>query len=238
MKNYELSLTLALAVVLPSLARGDSIYVNTTSSAGWAVTGGGAVDATPFVVSNWGNYHEQSVIALTSTGNDVGMFVSGGSLANFNGFWTATYSFTLPSDATAVQFSYSEFFGDDRGVMRLNGAIVGSAGLPTSPGDYSGVMVFTDGGLPQPYTFNGPYGYVSGTVTSGFNIGGTNTLQFIINNTGIGIDGTMHGDLAWNDGTGLGIKGTISYAIVPEPSVLAVLGLAGLFVLRASRARR
>ena len=125
--------------------------------------------------------------------------MTGGSLANFDGFWKATYTFFLPADAVNVQFNFSKFFGDDRAVMILNSNLVSSTGIP-SGGNYNGSMVFADGNPVQPYTFKSPYGYVSGTVGTGFVPGGINRIVILVNNTGTGVLGTMNGNLAWNDG--------------------------------------
>ena len=129
MKNLVLG-TLTLALVLPFHGRGDTISFDTSDSTGWTVTGGGAVNATPFVVEGFGN-SSGPVISLTSDGANGGTFVTGGSLANFDGFWKATYTFFLPADAVNVQFNFSKFFGDDRAVMLLNGNLVSSTGIPS-----------------------------------------------------------------------------------------------------------
>jgi hypothetical protein len=162
---------------------------------------------------------------VTSTGNDSGVFVQGGSVANFDGYWTVRYSFSLPANASNVRLSYTHFSVDDRGVLKLNGNIIDSVGLPVN-GQYTGSMVFTDGGASQPYTFNG--GPVKdGAVTTGFVVGGVNTIEAIINNTGQGVVGPLT-HLAWNDGAGFGLYATVTY--IPEPSctALAVLGFGGL----------
>jgi hypothetical protein len=103
------------------------------------------------------------------------------------------------------------------------------------PGE--GSMVLTDGGPLVPYTFNGPGGSVSGTVTSGFNIGGVNTLEAIINNTGDTIYGPCSNMLFVGDWTQLGLTGTITYDLVPGPSV-ATLSIAGAALLGVRRGVR
>jgi hypothetical protein len=211
---------LTIGITLTHFANAANIYVfDTSTPLIWQATAGGAVDATPFVVSGFGNANGQNVISITSSGGDSGTFLPGGSLANFDGFWTAKYTFTLPANAFNVQLNFINFFVDDRGVLRLNGNIISSAAV----GSVVGSMVLTDGGASQPYTFAGTSGNVSGSVSSGF-VTGLNTLDIIINNTGAGPVGPLKPNLI-NDGTAFGISGTVSYA-VPEPSSTSLLLLA------------
>jgi hypothetical protein len=218
------------------LAQGVSIYFDTTSSGGWAATAGGAFNATPYVVAN--GFGGRSV-TITSSANNSGTFLPGGSLANFSGYWSVMYSFTLPANAANVQMSYSNFSIDDRGVLLLNGNIVDSVGLPVN-NQYDGSLVLTDGGVSQPFTYNGGPSK-SGSVSSGFISGGVNTIQGIINNTGNGVLGQLN-SLAFNNGTGFALYATVSYTLVPEPSAAAVtfLGfccLAGFGVFQTRRMR-
>ena len=152
------------------------------------------------------------VISLTSDGGGLGDFVQGGSLANFDGYWTATYTFYVPANAINPVLEFTNFFADDRAVLKLNGTIISSTGAVPPGGSLDGFMVLTDGGPAQPYTFAGPFGSVSGKATSGF-VTGINTLTVVLNNTGTGVAGTMNGNLAWNDGTGMGLSGTVSYVV-------------------------
>src|SRR5579859_6116291 len=69
----------------------DTISVDTLTAA-WTVSGGGATNATPFI--------NGSGISVTSNTFQTGTFVSGGSAANFDGFWTARLTFSLPGNAT------------------------------------------------------------------------------------------------------------------------------------------
>ena len=220
---------LTVGLALPRYASALTVFsFDSSSAAGWTVTGGGAVNATPYVVTIFGNY--SPVLSVATTGNAAGTFLPGGSAANFDGFWIADYTFSLPANAVNVQFDYTKFFADGRGVLKLNGTIINSAGFPGVGGSLDGFMIFTAGGQPQPYTFNGPFGNVSGSATSGFNIGGVNTIEVIMNNTAVSVASPMVG-LPDLDGTGLGIVGTISYA-VPEPSfaTLALAALGGAFL--------
>ncbi len=221
------TLLIVSGMLAPLFADAAVFSINTASAAGWTATAGGAVGATPFVVNGFGNANGQPVLSITSSGNSAGSFLPGGSLANFDGFWTAKINFTLPADAFNVQFSFINFFADDRAVLRLNGNIISSTGAVAPGGSLNGFMVFTDGGPAQPYTFVGPFGTVSGNVTSGF-VPGLNTLDLILNNTGVGLGGGIVPGLAPNDGTGFGINGTLTYS-VPEPSLAGLIFTGVLF---------
>jgi hypothetical protein len=198
-----------------------SISFDTLTPSYWSVTAGG-VTATPYEVSDY--------IVLTSTAYRTGTFLQGGNIANFDGFWVADFTFSLPANAQNVTLNYGNFYTDDRAVLTLNGNAFAATGLG-SPG--AGSMMLTDGGPLQAYTFGGPDGSVSGTVTSGFNVGGVNTIRAIINNTDNGISGSCRTFGSDIDSTQLGLSGMITYSVVPEPSsaILAVVGLA-LFALR------
>jgi hypothetical protein len=217
-------------------ASANTINFGTGTASDWQVTGAGAVNATPYVVFN--SDYNGNLISLTSNEGYDGTFLPGGSLANFDGFWTATFTFSLPSNASNVLLNFANYANDDRGVLELNGNIISSSGI--SQGGFTGSMVFTDGGPLVPYTFNtpnNPNGSVSGTANSGFNIGGVNTLTAIINNTSTGVFGPL-ATLGPGDGTAMGLMGSISYT-VPEPSSAAViligLGSASMFRRRLIR---
>jgi hypothetical protein len=182
------------------------INFSTTNIFGWLATAGGAVDAVP--------YHDASSITITSNAFSNGTFLQGGSLANFDGFWSAKYEFTLPYGATNVVLIYSNLLSDDRVVFELNGTAIGATGGQTTSGLTSGNMVFTEGGSSESYFFSGPNGTVSNTVTGGFIVPGTNVLLAIVNNTGNGVGGTMK-TITASDGTTFGVKGVIQYSIVP-----------------------
>jgi hypothetical protein len=181
---------------------------STDNPANWTVTGGGAVNAPALGHSD--NWPAQSppfsgnVISITSNGNSTGTFASGGSMANFDGFWTATYKFSLPADASNVSLTFSNLFADDRVVLELNGKPIAATGLYV-PG--KGSMVLSAGASAVPYSFNSYPLY--GTVTSGFNAGGQNTLTAIINNTGTGMAGNLK-PIDSGDRSDFAVQGTIS----------------------------
>ncbi len=229
---------ISLAVMAATYANCTTISFDTATPSEWKVTAGGAVNVTPYSVAyNAGPGATGNAITVTSDSGPFGTFLPGGSLANFDGYWTAVYTFSLPANASNVQLNFANLFADGRAVMMLNGTIFSSAGYPTPGGTFNGFMVFTDGSAPVPYAFNGPFGNVSGTVNTGFNIGGLNTIEAIVNNTPDSVAGAMVG-LSPFDGTGLGITGAITYSIVPEPSISslgffgALIVYCGLFVRR------
>jgi hypothetical protein len=199
------------------------VQFDTDTASEWTVSGGGAQGVTPFVIENYPEGNPSSYydfLSVTSTGDSTGTFLQGGSLADFSGFWVVDYTFTLPSTATNISLDYGDFFADDRAVLALNGQVVDSTGIISIEGA-PGSMVFTDGGDLQPYSFNGPFS--SGTLDSGFNVGGSNTLEVIVNNTGTGTYGPDK-DISPGDTTLLGLSGTISYSEVPEPNSIVLLG--------------
>jgi hypothetical protein len=224
--NYH-SIAIACTLIIPNLAQATIFTFDTGTASDWNVTAGGAVNVQPYVIPINNSFYVGNLISVTSTANGNGTFLPGGSLANFDGYWTAAYNFSLPANAATIVLNYSNFFADDRAVLVLNGNIIDSTGIPIN-GSSIGSMVLTDGSAAIPYTFDSPNGLVSGTIASGFNAGGLNTIEIIINNTGTGVPGTMEGNLTPFDGTDAGIIGNVSFTVVPEPSIGA-FGLMALF---------
>jgi len=76
-------------------------------------------------------------------------------------------------------------------------------------------MVLTDGGPLVAYAFDGPSGTVSGTITSGFNLGALNTLEGIVNNTHTGVSGPVQPIYSGisTDGTHFGMDGFVSHGL-------------------------
>ena len=215
-----------------NFVKAQSITFDTTTTTGWTATGGGAQNVAPYVVLFTDSNGPSHYLSVTNTGGSSGTFLPGGSEASFTGFWTATYTFTLPQTATNVSLNYGNFWADDRGVLYLNGNILNATGIYA--GGAGGSMVFTDGGTPQSYSgFSSPNGQVGGTASSGFNIGGVNTIEVIMNNTGDGI----YGSDASGSNTFLRISGTVSYSTIPEPStwVMLTMGGAGLLIFAMRR---
>ena len=225
-KSYcapRLNLALQFCTVILLLALAQSASANTidfsSSSGGWTVSGAGATNATPFILGGGG-------LSFTDNGRRTGNFVPGASLVNFDGYWTATFSFFLPANAPDLLGTLLSLSADDRVVLYLNGSIIadGGLGIPQS-GSIAGMMELTDGGGDQPFTFDSSDS--SGSGTGGFILGGTNTLFAVINNTGSGVTGTTRTFTADGDGATFHIQGSITYA--PEPASWALL-LAGPLV--------
>jgi hypothetical protein len=170
----------------------------------WLVSGAGASNAVPLLTGDH--------LSITSNENETGAFIAGGSLANFDGFWVATETFFLPLDATAVSLSFAHFSSDDRALLELNGVVIGNSGNG-APGE--GSFNFTDGGALQAFDFTDQ---ISGTITSGFNIGGENSLVVIVNNTGSGILGASSTFKSTTDNTFFELTGSITDTTVPEPA--------------------
>lgn len=216
-----------------------SIDVATTPGNIWTVSGGGATNAKPMFLNG-------SELALTSDAMASGTLVAGFNPSAFDGFWTANYTFDLPAGVTDATLAYTGLSADDRAVLFLNGTQIGSIGT-NGPG--TGTMVLTSGGAETGYTFADN---TSGTITSGFTPGQTNTLTAVINNTTGGIAGTL-APLGGTNSTAFALAGTISYtpsasgggggvtpAAVPLPPAAwaGLTTLLGLTAIGAARRRR
>jgi hypothetical protein len=106
---------------------------------------------------------------------------------NFNGYWTATYTFNISNlDTSAPQsISISSSAIDDRGVFLLNGQPLFATGLGGAPG--TGPFQYDPNGPYLPVAFNYVTGSFSGS--GSYLVNGVNTLKVVINNTGSGIPG-------------------------------------------------
>ncbi|HEV3333472.1 MAG TPA: hypothetical protein VG096_20955 [Bryobacteraceae bacterium] len=203
----------AMAVLsLVPVASADMIDGSTGTGA-WTVSGAGATNATADVLGS-------GAISFTSNGRRTGTFVNGASLAAFDGYWTASFTFFLPSTATDVSGSFSNLFADDRVVLFFNGNEIGDGGIgiPAS-GSVAGQMELTDGGGDQPFTFASSDSAGSGS--GGFILGGVNTLLAVINNTGSGVTGTTKTFLGDGDGSVFRLQAEVTFA--PEPAGLSTL---------------
>jgi hypothetical protein len=142
-KSFARSFVLALGIVFPLIVyspRSQAATISFSSIASnWLVSGAGASNAVPFQVT-------VNHLSISSNGMESGMFIAGGSLADFDGFWEASESFFLPLDATDVSLTFSGFSSDDRAVLELNGVVIGDSGNG-DPG--SGDMTFVNGGALQ-----------------------------------------------------------------------------------------
>lgn len=213
-------------------AAGDSIDITTDGSTPWKVNvpSQGISNATP--------HSGYLTTSITPFGGDGGC-ISSTCTSTFDGFWTATLTFTLPSDATDIDLDFSGLDADDRAVLELNGNIIGNGYSGTAA--QAGNMTFTDKGVNEVYEFGGAASE-SGSVTSGFDLGGSNTLTLIVNNTQSGIGGGLTGD----GFTAASVLGSITYETgatspVPEPAsaffVVAGIPLAAILRRRQLKTR-
>ncbi|MBZ5723457.1 MAG: hypothetical protein LAP87_00530 [Acidobacteriia bacterium] len=225
-----------LGLVCLTAASATVIDISTVAGNGWTITGAGATGAAPMFLSD-----AIGGISVSSDSLSTGTFITGGSLAAFDGFWVANLTFTLPTGATAPSLNITGFRGDDRAVLELNGNPTPILNVGVSGSTGAGLMQFTDGGATTPFTFNASTFPATGTFTTGF-VTGLNTLTIIVNNTSAGGIGAATGTLTPGDGTRtlLGGNFTFTPAAVPEPATASflILGLAPLaWVLRKQRSR-
>lgn len=215
-------------------AFGVEIDLGTSTASNWSVTGGGAVNASAFA------YTPLAGISITSNGYSTGTFATGGSTALFNGFWYADQKFALPSNATSVSLAFSGFMGDDRVVLQLNGTTVGDFFLngveANPPLTGPGLMSFPPGPPDTAFTFTGKS---SGTILTGFSLGGVNDLRIIVNNTNAHVLDASTTPFSSTDATHAQLVATVSYS-VPEPASLTVLSttIAGVSLRRRTRPTR
>jgi len=222
---YAIPVVLSLAPASATLAA--TLDVGTASAGNWLITGAGAVAAPSYNPSDL-----PGTISITSNGNSTGTFVSGASLADFNGFWYADSLFTIPSNATGVTLSFSRLLADDRVVLQLNGTDIGDYLLSTGGVGGPGVMSFPPGPPDVSFTFTDQ---ASAIITSGFLLGGVNDLRLVINNTGAASPSTPTRTFqSTGDFTYAQLSGTITYS-VPEPATLSLLAVTALTVLSRRR---
>jgi hypothetical protein len=244
LRRFGAPLVLLLVMAAAGFAATIDISTSNNSTADgyqWIITDIGATGGQSAVAYNPGG---NPFVSFTSTGQTGG--TSACPSCTFNGFWVATLSFNLPSWATGVSLNYSNLMSDDRALLLLNptGTITGSSTSiigSTGMGTTNGSMQFTASGTQTPYTFNSLSWFGSGTVNSGFNIGGTNTLMLLVNNTNGGAAGSTVPFGSSGDTTVAGVSGTLTYSAppsgVPEPSAIAYI-LIGLVPLAYKVARR
>jgi hypothetical protein len=220
-----------LLVVLAVAASAATIDISTSAAnaSNWLITGAGATNAAAVVDSNL-----TGGISITTTGNQTGTFITGGSLANFNGFWEAVLSFSIPAGATNISANFSGLTADDRTVLELGPTALGNESIS---GAGAGVMYFTSG-TSSAYNFTQ---VTSGDFSSSLAAGGNYTLELLVNNTGTGVNGDPERTFQTaSDATAVTLSGSITYTAatgVPEPTSLSYL-LIGAIPLALGFARR
>jgi hypothetical protein len=190
-------------------------------------------------------------MSLSSTGTESGTFTgAGGTLTSaelataFNGVWEGNLDFVLPANAIDVVLTFSNLVADDRVVLGFNGVGIGNAGLSGTT-DATGIMSFVLNSPTSttPQDFNAD---TAGMITTGFDLGGTNDLQFFVNNTnaaatmnGSNLAAPSQGFQTSSDGTVVGFDATISFqTAVPEPAPFFLFGAAMMWVLGILQFRR
>jgi len=153
-----------------------------------------------------------------SVGQDFGNFA--------NSYYTVDATFVLPAGFSNAVLNTSLFAADDRAVLQLNGTNVSETGIF---GPALGSFYFLpDGSDNAAYNFRNTNSTLTFDPITGPFVVGTNTLHFILNNTGSGIFGGPSGGHA-----ALYFEGAVSFdtvSAVPEPSTWAMmlLGFAGV----------
>jgi hypothetical protein len=238
----------ALTVLCGLQLKATSTYVGTVGNASsWSLTyDGPSGNVTGTAIQ----YTDGDSISISSDGKDDGTFAgAGGSLtsadlaAAFNGVWEGNLDFVLPANAIDVVLTFANLQADDRVVLGLNDVAIGNAGLDGTT-NANGIMSFVlDAPLStSPQDFDAD---IAGTITTGFHLGATNDLEFIVNNTNAAPDLTHGTNLAAptegfqtsGDATLVAFNATISYETTPEPATLFLMGSA-MGVLGILRFRR
>jgi hypothetical protein len=231
-KSVVASVVLGASVVFgaaKAVHAATSQSISTATPSGWTVSAGAALGMSPLLSGG-------DAISITSDGTAAGTPVAGLSLSTFDGFWIADYTFVLPPDATNLSISINNFFADDRSILKLNGNIIANTSVD-GPG--SGSMVEADGSAPVSFNFtNGS----TGAAASVFVVGGTNTLEAVINNTTGGMAAPL-ADIGATNGTNFGLDGVVSYAVsIPLPAsfgcgLLTMLAIACVGIRRRADSR-
>lgn len=225
-------LCLALAC---GMASATTIDIGTDGTGAWTVSvpSQGIVNATPHT-----GYMTSPTTSITPF-SGAGGCTSSACTSTFDGYWTAKLTFTLPSNATSVTLNFSDLEADDRAVLELNGSIIGDAYAGSASGPAAGFMTLTDGGANNAYDFGGSSSE-SGVVTTGFDLGGTNTLLLIVNNTegGQGLDphgftvAGLSGDVTYDVSSPVGPVSSVPEPTLLFPTALVLFGMAAPMALR------
>ena len=113
----------------------------------------------------------------------------------------------MPAQAKSVSLTFSGFQCDDRGVLLLNGKVIG---------DYAGIGPGPNLIALSPGTPDGNYHFTnatSGTVEHGFVLGGENTLCIVVNNVKGGYFGATSPFTGPSDGTHAGVDARVTFTL-------------------------
>ncbi len=152
---------------------------------------------------------QAATIDLSTNGNFTGQ----------PGYFEVNQTFVLPANAINVALNISFLSVDDRAVVQLNGTDVDATGIFANQGSV-GQFNFGQNAPTVDYTYNAPF-VRNITVTSGFNIGGSNLFALLLNDTNNGIFGTV---LPTTANGSYGIAANVTFGTgVPEPATWALM---------------
>ena len=215
-----------VALALMTVAEAGAVSINI----------GTALNASSWTIDSDGftftAFQDGSAITVTSTGNRLGSTPL--NLSTWDGVWKATLTFILPAGATNVALNTTAILPDDKLILALNGA------------DFADHMVFDTTG-PGTFFRNGASESVTYTnsqtvsLTSGFILGGVNTLVAYINNTDTADPNAPPSNFQFDAAaTALTLGGAVTFDVptsgAPEPGVL-LLTAAGLAAMLFRRLR-
>ena len=125
------------------------------------------------------------------------------------GVWNSQFQVAIPAGATNIAFTLNSFTPDDKGVVRLNGAIIGDGLWGYTTGQAGGVGTFDFGSGNAAYTYAG---YTSGA-TTGLPNGTTNfALTIYVNDTDAGANPSAAPLASVNIST-FNFDGTLTYDV-------------------------
>lgn len=195
--------------------------IDVSTSSSWSVDAG---------AGPWTAYELRGgYIGFTSDGYSTGSHAPGLDLDAWSGYWTASYQFFLPPEATDIRLNILGIEADDRVALLFNGHLLAFEALHASG---AGVFALTDG-VYTAANFPAFSPFVESN-QSYFNVGGQNTLVAIVNNTvSPSTTGNLTG-LSPENGSELFISGYVDFVETPEPTAALMLG-SGVALLLVSR---
>jgi hypothetical protein len=136
------------------------------------------------------------------------------------GVWNSTFSYSIPAGSTAISFTLDSYAADDKGVVKLNGAIIADAVVfqPNGGAAGAGTFDFGQGGGSQAYTY---VGFTPGVVIPLPNGTTAFTLVGYVNDTSSADPSST--PLPFVFISSFGLSGTLSFdaPLTPTPTVTA-----------------
>ena len=159
------------------------------------------------------------------------------------GVWNSRFTATIPPGATNISFTLDSFAVDDKGVVNLNGTVIGDAVIFGVNGSAAGLGTFDFGSGPGSYTFGG---FTPGAAIS-LPDGTTNfELTAFVNDTGTS-NPSAPAFPTVTVASSFNLAGTLSYDIagavapiptLPQWALLLMAMLVALLGISAMRPRR